>query len=132
MNCPRCYTANEPEARFCRNCGADMAGALAAPATASNKDLMLVLFVLGFDYLFSVIWFILQRIIAPGMYKSGTQTTLYRIYDIVGWTEDILCIIIMLVCAILVKPQTAKILLIVFMLIRIVTFIGYRVFKLRY
>jgi len=103
-----------------------------APATAGgaqNKDLMYVLFALAWGYLLTVVWFIIQKLIAPGMIRSGNQSSLYKMYDIIGWTDDVLSIILMLVLAILVKNQTAKIFLIVFMVIHIITMIGYRVLK---
>ena len=51
------------------------------------------------------------------------------IYKYFGWTTDILSVIVLLIFAIIVKNKNARIFLIIFLVLRIVFLIGYRVFE---
>ena len=123
MNCPKCNALNESYAKFCRNCGTDLT---AASGQGSNKDLMYVLLFLSWEYFIYVGWFIAQKVIVP-MLAGNAHTRSYDVYEIVGWTDDILSIIILIIFTTLVRNKTAKILFIVCMIIRIIMLIGYRI-----
>jgi hypothetical protein len=125
MNCPNCNALNESNAKFCRNCGADLASMPAAAAESSNKDLMYVLIFLGWEYFIYLVWFVLQKLVVPIMFRSSGVGS-YDFYKVFGWIEDLLSITLLIVFMTMVKNKTAKIAFIVFLIIRIIMLIGYR------
>jgi len=126
MYCPKCNALNEESAKFCRNCGAELSGTAGTGTASSNKDLMYVLYFLGWEYLVYMGWFLLQKAIVPMLVKRDNLGAM-SIYRIFGWAEDLLSILLLIVFMILVQNKTAKIFFVVFLVIRIIMLIGYRV-----
>ena len=131
MYCPKCNALNERSAKFCRNCGAELSGTTVTGTGSSNKDLMYVLYFLGWEYLVYMGWFLLQKALVPMLVKRDNLGTL-SIYRIFGWAEDLLSIVLLIVFMILVQNKTAKIFFVVFLVIRIIMLIGYRVMSQSY
>ena len=123
MNCPKCNALNEGDAKFCRNCGADLT---AASGQGSNKDLMYVLIFLSWEYFIYLLWFVLQKGIVPILTRRDNMGAI-SLYSIFGWIEDVISIILLIIFMVLVKNRTAKILFVIFLAIRIMLLIGYRV-----
>ncbi|MGZ4000085.1 MAG: zinc-ribbon domain-containing protein [Mucilaginibacter sp.] len=123
MNCPKCDALNEGDAKFCRNCGADLT---AASGQGSSKDLMYVLIFLSWEYFIYLVWFVLQKGIVPILTRRDNMGA-FSLYRIFGWAEDIVSIVLLIVFMALVKNRTAKILFVVFLVVRIIMLIGYRI-----
>lgn len=120
MNCLRCNTSNEEGAKFCKNCGMDMSYTPTKENLNSNQTINQLLILLGFNSFFSIIYLILNF----GVMKFDWG---YKIYDYVGWALDIISILALLIFAIITKHKNARIFLIVFLILKIITVMGFRV-----
>lgn len=126
MNCVKCNTPNAPEAKFCRNCGAN----LPIPEVQEKSDeqtIKALLVIIGVDYLLSLIMFIIQKLVTPNISGDGYFgiDTIYKVY---GWTSDIVSLGIMLFFLATIRNNMVKTALIVFIVLRFIFIIGYRVF----
>lgn len=133
MNCLRCNTPNEDGAKFCKNCGMDLTynPALAKSNSIDSQSLIYVLIALSWEYIGWIIWFLIQKVIVPKFYTTDgivQWEKANKIYNTVGWSVDILSILVFLVLSIVVKNKTARILLIVFAVLRVGFLLSYRVF----
>ncbi len=131
MNCLRCNTPNEEGAKFCKNCGMDMTYTPSNENTNSNQTINQLLLLMGIEYFISLCWFILQKAIVPIFFKKDDIVDWDKvspIYKYFGWTTDILSVIVLLIFAIIIKNKNARIFLIIFLVLRVIFLIGYRVF----
>lgn len=125
MNCLNCHVPNAPEAKFCKNCGAN----LVTPEVQARTDhqaIKSLLIIIGVDYLLSIIMFLIQKLVIPFTSGNGDYSQMDVVYKIYGWGSDVLTLAIMLYFLITVKNQTVKNALVVFIIIRFITMIGYR------
>jgi hypothetical protein len=129
MNCPKCNTPNPPEAKFCRNCGANIVSP-EAQAISDNKSIKALLIIIGIDYLLSTVMFILQKLALPYLSSNGNISQIDLIYKVYGWTSDFVSLTAMLFFLITIKNNTVKTALMVFIILRFIIMIGYRVFPL--
>ncbi|MNL13385.1 hypothetical protein D3C87_1342910 [compost metagenome] len=123
MNCIKCNAPNLPEARFCGNCGADLAPQV---KTADNYAIKALLVIMGIEYLSSAAGLLIQKLALPFLSSNGNSDSISFVYSIYGWTSDILAIAALLVFMITVKNNQVKTALIIFFVLRIVFLIGYR------
>lgn len=123
MNCIKCNAPNLPEARFCGNCGADLAP---QAKTADNYAIRALLIILGIEYLSSAVMLLIQKLALPFLASNGNSGSIGFVYSVYGWTSDILAIAALLIFMITVKNEKVKTALIVFFVLRIIFLIGYR------
>lgn len=131
MNCLRCNTPNEEGAKFCKNCGMDLTYIPTTENGNSNQTISQLLLLMGIEYFIYLGWFVLQKAIVPMFFKKDGTTDWDKvspIYKYFGWTTDILSVLALLIFSIIVKNKKARIFLIIFLVLRIVFLIGYRVF----
>lgn len=125
MNCVKCNTPNAPEARFCRNCGAN----LITPETQAKSDeqsIKALLIIVGLDYLLSLIMFIIQKLVTPYVSGNGDYSHIDMIYKVYGWTSDIVSLAVMFFFLFTLKNETVKKALVAFIILRFIFMIGYR------
>lgn len=123
MNCIKCNAPNLPEAKFCGNCGDEL-----APQTkvADNYAIKALLIILGVEYLGSAAGLIIQRLVIPYLSGNGNPGSISTIYSVYGWTSDVIAIGVLLAFMISVKNEKVKTALIIFFVLRIIFLIGYR------
>lgn len=129
MNCPKCNTPNPPEAKFCRNCGENLVSP-EAQAIADNQSIKALLIIIGIDYLLSTVMFIIQKLALPYLSGSGNVSQISLVYNVYGWTSDFVSLAAMLFFLITIKNNTVKNALVVFIILRFIFMIGYRVFPM--
>ena len=129
MNCPKCNTPNAPEAKFCRNCGANMVSP-EAQAISDNQSIKALLIIIGIDYLLSMVMFIIQKLTLPLLSSNGDINHIDLIYKVYGWTSDFVSLAAMLFFLVTIKNNTVKTALAVFIILRFIFMIGYRVFPM--
>ena len=131
MNCLRCNTQNEEGAKFCKSCGMDLNYVPSINNENSNKTVNQLLLLMGLEYFIYLGWFILQKGIVPLFFKKDgivDWDKVSPIYKYFGWTTDILSVLILLIFAIIIRNKNARIFLIIFLILRVVFLVGYRVF----
>ncbi|HSC37787.1 MAG TPA: hypothetical protein VLD19_07950, partial [Chitinophagaceae bacterium] len=124
MNCYRCNTENETgdpstgsgRAHFCRQCGADLWTVPAAKDDGSRKTLHYVLILLGWEYFSNIVW-----TIVPILYTGfGLDYRRIRtVFSIVRWSVDGISLLLLVLFAVLSTNKIARILLIVFAVLRL-------------
>lgn len=127
MNCIKCNTPNLPEAKFCKNCGAS----LVTPeiqAKTDHQTIKSLLIIIGVDYLLSLVMFFIQKVVVPYTSANNDYSYIDLIYKVYGWVSDIATLAVMLVFLITIKNQMVKNALIVFIVLRFLFMLGYRVF----
>jgi hypothetical protein len=129
MDCIKCNAANLPEARFCANCGSEL---LPAPLQAKSDEhtIKSLIVIIGLDYLGSIILFLIQKLLVPAMHQNEGISNLSLIYEYYGWTMDIVTIGALLFFLATIKNNYVKTALIVFLILRIIFILGYRVLPL--
>lgn len=130
MNCPKCSVDNLPEAKFCRNCGTN----LPLPVSQIKEDsstIKSLLIIIGLDYLISAVMFIINKAVVPSMYAQSESTSNVNfIYECFGWTSDIVSLAALIYFLVNIKNNNVKTALGVFIVLRLIFMIGYRVFPL--
>lgn len=126
MNCINCNTPNTPEAKFCKNCGASMITP-EIQAKTDHQTIKALLIIIGVDYLLSAVMFLMQKATPLVSHNDGDFARIDLIYNIYGWTSDIVTLAVMLFFLATIKNQTAKTALIVFIVLRFIFMLGYRV-----
>ena len=128
MNCVKCNTPNIPEARFCKNCGTN----LITPEVQAKSDgqaIKALLIIIGVDYLLSLAMFIIQKLVTPYVSWNG-GFSIDLIYKIYGWTSDIVSLAVLFFFLLTLKNNTVKTALVVFIILRFIFMIGYRLMSL--
>lgn len=128
MNCTNCNAINPPEAKFCRNCGTN----LVTPELQTKEDgqaIKSLLIIIALDYLLSLIMFVIQKVITPSMYKQGDMTNVDLIYKSFGWVSDVVSLGVMLFFLVTIKNNKVKGALVIFIVLRFIFMLGYRVFN---
>jgi hypothetical protein len=131
MNCPQCHTNNEPDARLCLQCGATLPEIISAGKYQDmRRSLILILILLGWEIFNSVIWLFIQKAIVPLMTRGLDIFNYDRvgvIYKVTGMFLDIVSVAIGIVFLILVRHKGARALLIVYVVVRALMLIVYRI-----
>lgn len=128
MNCIKCNAVNAPEAKFCKNCGTSIITPEMQTKT-DNQTIKALLIIIGVDYLLSTIMFLIQKLVTPFVSDNGGDfAQIDLIYKVYGWTSDIVTLAVMLFFLVTIKNQTVKTALIVFIILRFIFMIGYRLF----
>ncbi|WP_316815823.1 zinc ribbon domain-containing protein [Pedobacter nyackensis] len=126
MNCIKCNTPNIPEAKFCKNCGANIITP-EIQAKTDNHTIKSLLIIIGIDYLLSTIMFLIQKLVTPYISDSGGDfARIDLIYKVYGWTSDIVTLAAMIFFLATIKNNTVKTALIAFIVLRFIFMIGYR------
>jgi len=120
MNCLRCNTPNEEVAKFCKNCGMDMTYTPSNQNTNSNQTINQLLILLGLNAFFSICYLILNF----GVRKFEWD---FKIFTYVGWTTNIISILLLLVFVIITKHKNTRVFLIIFLLIETIKPVFYGV-----
>lgn len=124
MNCLRCNADNSEEAKFCKNCGMDMAYVPAPKNDGLQQSVLFLLVVLGWHYVIFLMWDAINLYVRKqALHSSATEMA--NIYKIADWFGTGSTIILMLVLAIIVKNNTVRIFLIILVLIRIAMTLSY-------
>lgn len=128
MNCLRCNADNGEEAKFCKNCGTDMAYVPAPQNDGLKQSVLFLLVVLGWHYVIFLMYDALNLYVRKqGTYNSpGVITDIYKVAD---WFNTGSTIILMLILAIIVKNDTVRIFLIILVLIRIAMTLAFTLIK---
>lgn len=127
MACLNCHQSREEGDNFCRRCGDNL-------VTSENPKhtINILMAVIGAELLISVAWLTLQKAVAPVFFKDQfgnlDWNRLAPIYKVFGWFTDIALVIVTLVCILLLKNRSARILLAIFLVFRIVFIVAFRVF----
>lgn len=125
MNCIKCNTPNAEEAKFCKNCGANI-----APSQSSEKNneqsIKALLIIIGIEYFFSTIMFLLQRFMFSSVMSNGNGENINLIYNIYGWTSDIVTLAAIFYFMVTLTNNKVKTALVIFFILRLTFMIGYR------
>lgn len=134
MNCPKCNTLNPENAQFCSNCGSILntrpVQQNTQPTTSDEQTIKALLIVMGIDYLCSIIMFIIQKVFISRMYESGSSDYVGTIYQYLGWSIDIITIAAMVFFLAIIKNSRVQMAFGIFLVIKIILLIGYRVFPM--
>lgn len=128
MNCLRCSTPNEVGAKFCKNCGMDLNLSPSTEIENSNQTVNQLLILMGIDYAIYLGWFILQKVIYP-IFLKNDNTLISPVYKYFGWFTDVITILAFVAFANIVKNERARLVIIIFLILKIIFIIGYKVFK---
>jgi magnesium-transporting ATPase (P-type) len=91
-----------------------------------------LLILMAIEYVISIAWFILQKVIIPVFFEKEANTDWTKIsllYKNFGWTMDILSVIAILIFSIIIPNKIARIFLLVFLGLKVMLIIGYRILE---
>lgn len=125
MNCQKCNTPNSPEARFCKNCGANLIPAQ-SNILSDSYTITALLVIIGVEYVLSLFMFLLNKFFIPQIMNSGSSDQVSLIYNIFGWVSDIITLGVLLFFMVTLKNNKVKTALAIFLILRVVFMIGYR------
>ncbi|MNT17304.1 hypothetical protein D3C72_1524460 [compost metagenome] len=125
MNCIKCNTPNAEEAKFCKNCGANIAPS--QPSEKNNEQsIKALLIIIGIEYFFSTIMFLLQRFMFSSVMSNDNGENINLIYNIYGWTSDIVTLAAIFYFMVTLTNNKVKTALVIFFILRLTFMIGYR------
>ena len=124
MNCYRCNTENETGAHFCRQCGADLWHVPAEKDDGSRKSLRYVLILMCWEYFTYLVWLAVPRLITNQVFRSGYRGV-SMLYAAMRWSMGGISLLLLVIFAILSTNTTARILLIVFAVLRLGILLAY-------
>jgi|GEM_PF-3709912 len=131
MACPRCNASNQEGASFCQNCGEGLNSY--SPVNSQEKNggraLSFALIVMGWGCLVSIIWLLFQKVAIP-VFKLPYES-LTKFYTVAGGIFTFVTVTLLIVFAIIVNNNTARIFFIIFALIHAVVFFAYRIPSVR-
>lgn len=96
------------------------------------KTVYQLLILMAIEYVISICWFILQKVVVPVFFEKDGNTDWKKIsllYKNFGWTMDVLSVITMLIFAIIIPNKVARIFLFVFLGLKIIFTISYRILE---
>nr|WP_294859728.1 hypothetical protein [uncultured Fluviicola sp.] len=96
------------------------------------KTVYQLLILMGIEYVISIGWFILQKIVIPVFFEKRGDTDWKKIgllYKNFGWTTDILSVIAILIFSIVIPNKIARIFLFVFLGLKIIFIVSYRILE---
>lgn len=96
------------------------------------KTVYQLLILMAIEYVISIGWFILQKIVIPAVFKKDSNTDWEKVsllYKSFGWTMDILSVIALLIFTIIIPNKIARIFLLIFLGLKILFIINYRILE---
>ncbi|MEQ7800307.1 zinc-ribbon domain-containing protein [Pedobacter sp. ASV1-7] len=125
MNCTKCNTPNAEEAKFCKNCGTNIVPYQSDEKT-SEQSIRALLIIIGIEYFFSAIMFLIQKFIFSSALSNGNGENIDLIYKTYGWTSDIVSLAAILYFMVTLTNNKVKTALVIFFILRVIFMIGYR------
>lgn len=128
MVCNNCKVLNEDNTTVCKSCG----GVLSIKNISSNAEvaqsLNYLLILISWDYFIGIAWYYIQKVYIPQIYYNGSQSSFseYDLYKVIGWSMDLISILLLFIFFLLSKVKTVRAFLIVFLIIKVALIIGYR------
>ena len=96
-------------------------------AQTDNQTIKSLLILIGIDYLLSTVMFLIQKLVTPYISENGGDfSRIDLIYKVYGWTSDVVSLAAMIFFLATIKHNMVKTALIVFIMLRIIFMIGYR------
>ncbi len=145
MNCPRCNTPNENDARFCKNCSLPLFANPALPqqpyqpvASTPLKDngVLLLGIILLLGCFRTLYWIFLDKVIQPIFFsdhEGGIDWSASDwIYKWSEWAFDLITLTLMIVLAVKSKNKMARIILVITVIVEFISFITYKIVPLFY
>ena len=135
MNCSRCNTQNDDSATSCKSCGTALSYTPLSGYSNSNQTVNQLLLLMGIEYSINVGWFVFQKAIVPVLFKTDGVVdweNVSSIYKYLGLATDILSILVLFVFVMIIKHKNARLILIIFFILKIIFLFGYRVFDSTY
>ena len=125
MICYKCQVENEPGAHYCKQCGTDLWVAQVQKDDGARRSLIHVLILLGWEYFTYLFWFVLQQAISRWSLFSRDYKRISVLYKGVSWTFGGIELVLLITFMALAKNMTARICLLVFMVLRVLLLILY-------
>lgn len=140
MNCQQCNCPNQPDARFCKNCGTILNYnlqpsnpylhtnylGLTPDAPVQNEPTLKYFYILlSFDIFRSFLWLIINVVFIRVWQKSSSDNFSW-IYEVYSWGMNIILVILIILFAVLIKNKSAKIFIILYGVISLLLVLGFR------
>ncbi|CAN5323388.1 hypothetical protein BH11BAC7_BH11BAC7_12200 [soil metagenome] len=140
MNCQQCNCPNEPDARFCKNCGTILNynlqpsnpylhtnyPGLTPDAPVQNEPTLKYFYILlSFDVFRTFLWLIINVVFIRVWQKSSSDNFSW-IYEVYSWGMNIILVILIILFAVLIKNKSAKIFIILYGVISLLLVLGFR------
>ncbi|WP_341904141.1 hypothetical protein [Fluviicola taffensis] len=96
------------------------------------KTVYQLLILMGIEYVISICWFILQKVVIPIFFEKDGNTNWQKVsllYKSFGWTMDILSVIALVIFSIIIPNKIARIFLFVFLGLKIIFIISYKILE---
>lgn len=96
------------------------------------KTIYQLLILMALEYVISIAWLILQKLVIPVFLKKDGNTDWTKVsllYKNFGWTMDILSVIAILIFTIIIPNKIARIFLLVFLGLKVIFIINYRILE---
>lgn len=96
------------------------------------KTVYQLLILMAIEYVISISWLLLQKVIIPVFLKKDGRVEWRKIGDLYthfGWTMDILALIALIIFIIIIPSKVARIFLLVFLGLKIIFVISYRILE---
>lgn len=96
------------------------------------KTVYQLLILMAIEYVISISWLLLQKIVIPVFFKKDGSTDWSKVGDLYthfGWTMDILALIALIIFIIIIPSKVARIFLLVFLGLKIIFVISYRILE---
>ncbi len=128
MACLNCYKSREENQQYCGTCGDNLVN-----GENPKHTINILLSLLAAEIFVILIWLAAQKLVAPVLFRDAAgnidYNTIGPIYNVLGWITDSAMVVITLICMLLVKNKNARILLVVYFVIRIIVMVVYRIFN---
>ena len=121
MICLKCNTENSEEANFCNNCGSAISYTQVSVNDRSNQSVLFLLIILGWHYFFIIIWQFVPTYITKNNIDGPSAMSIYKYLE---WFGSGSTILMMLIFALIIKNNTARMFLFVLLFIRIAMIIA--------
>lgn len=125
MNCIKCNTPNAEEAKFCKNCGANITPSQSIEKS-NDQSIRALLIIIGIEYFFSAVIFLIQKFMFSSAMSDGNAENIDLIYKTYGWTSDIVTLAAILYFMVTLTNNKVKTALVIFFILRFIFMIGYR------
>lgn len=128
MNCPYCSTENGDHAKFCKQCGAQLAIFPAYQSDTNSKAINLFVAYLSIYAAQSISWLIINKwVMADKDYLSDKWKKVMMVENVVGLLTSLASLIILFMLCNVVKQRTAKTVLICITIADVIFFFVYQI-----